>query len=65
MPKSPQRNLNSPYADFFIKWMSRSNTWLYKVSGGRLGGTFQKGGIGLNSSRRIQRTRTTSPGPTG
>jgi F420H(2)-dependent quinone reductase len=47
MPKSPPRNLNSPYADFFIKWMSRSNTWLYKVSGGRLGGTFQKAPVAL------------------
>ncbi len=47
MPKSPPRNLNSPYADFFIKWMSRSNTWLYKVSGGKLGATFQKAPVAL------------------
>ena len=36
MPKSPPRNLNSPYADFFIKWMARGNTWLYKLTGGRI-----------------------------
>jgi deazaflavin-dependent oxidoreductase (nitroreductase family) len=47
MPKSPPRNLNSPNADFFIKWMSRSNAWLYKVSGGRLGATFQKAPVAL------------------
>ena len=47
MPKSPPRNLNSPYADFFIKWMSRSNTWLYKVSGGKLGATFHKAPVAL------------------
>ena len=47
MPKSPPRNLNSPYADFFIKWMSRSNTWLYKISGGKLGATFQKAPVAL------------------
>jgi deazaflavin-dependent oxidoreductase (nitroreductase family) len=47
MPKSPPRNLNSPYADFFIKWMARGNTWLYKLTGGRLGGTFQKAPVAL------------------
>jgi F420H(2)-dependent quinone reductase len=40
MPKSPPRNLNSPAADFFIKWMSRLNTLAYRVSGGRLGARF-------------------------
>jgi F420H(2)-dependent quinone reductase len=47
MPKSPPRNLNSPYADFFTKWMSRSNTWLYRVTGGKLGGTVQKAPVAL------------------
>jgi deazaflavin-dependent oxidoreductase (nitroreductase family) len=47
MPKSPPRNLNSPYADFFIKWMARANTWLYKLTAGRLGGTFQKAPVAL------------------
>jgi deazaflavin-dependent oxidoreductase (nitroreductase family) len=47
MPKPPPRNLNSPYADFFIKWMARGNTWLYKLSNGRLGGTVQKAPVAL------------------
>ncbi|MBE1550088.1 deazaflavin-dependent oxidoreductase (nitroreductase family) [Mycobacterium sp. OAS707] len=47
MPKSPPRNLNSPFADSFIKWMSRGNTWIYKVTGGRLGGTVQKAPVAL------------------
>ena len=47
MPKSPPRNLNSPYADFFIKWMARGNTWVYKLTGGRLGGTVQKAPVAL------------------
>jgi deazaflavin-dependent oxidoreductase (nitroreductase family) len=43
MPKPPPRSLNSPYADVFIKWMSRLNTWLYRRNAGKgLGGTFQK-----------------------
>ncbi len=43
MPKSPPRFMNTPYADFFIKWMSRINTWMYRRGGGEgLGGTFQK-----------------------
>ncbi len=43
MPKSPPRFLNSPFTDFFIKWMSRLNTFMYKRGGGEgLGGTFQK-----------------------
>lgn len=43
MSKSPPRYLNSRYADFFIKWMSRINTFMYRRGGGEgLGGTFQK-----------------------
>ena len=42
MPKPPPRYLNSPKADFFIKWMSRLNTWLYRRNDGKgLGGTFK------------------------
>jgi deazaflavin-dependent oxidoreductase (nitroreductase family) len=42
-PKSPQRFLNTPLTDFFIKWMSRFNTFMYRRGGGEgLGGTFQK-----------------------
>jgi len=43
MPKSAPRFLNSPFTDFFIKWMSRLNTWMYRRNGGEgIGGTFQK-----------------------
>ena len=43
MPKSPPPFMNTPYADFLIKWASRLNTWLYRRGGGEgLGGTFQK-----------------------
>jgi deazaflavin-dependent oxidoreductase (nitroreductase family) len=42
-PKSPPRFLNTPLTDFFIKWMSRFNTFMYRRGGGEgLGGTFQK-----------------------
>ncbi|TFV59947.1 nitroreductase family deazaflavin-dependent oxidoreductase [Mycobacterium sp. PS03-16] len=47
MPKSPPRNLNSPAADFFIKWMARGNTLVYKVSGGRIGGSFGNAPVAL------------------
>ncbi|BBY19333.1 nitroreductase family deazaflavin-dependent oxidoreductase [Mycolicibacterium litorale] len=47
MPKSPPSRLNSPAADFFIKWMSRGNTLLYKATGGRVGGTFGKAPVAL------------------
>jgi F420H(2)-dependent quinone reductase len=43
MPKSPPPFMNTPYSDFFIKWVSRLNTWMYRRGGGEgLGGTFQK-----------------------
>jgi F420H(2)-dependent quinone reductase len=42
MPKSPPRNLNSPFADSFIKWLSRAKTWVYRTTGGKLGSTFQR-----------------------
>ena len=43
MPKSPPRILNARYTDFFLKWMSRLNTCMYRRNGGEgLGGTFQK-----------------------
>jgi deazaflavin-dependent oxidoreductase (nitroreductase family) len=47
MPKSPPSQLNSPTADFFIKWMSRANTLAYRLSGGRLGGSFGKAPVAL------------------
>src|SRR5579875_4228226 len=40
---SPPRALNSPVTGVLIKWMSRINTWLYRVSGGNIGGKFLQG----------------------
>ena len=40
---NPPRALNSASTGVLIKWMSRINTLAYKVSGGRVGGTFLKG----------------------
>jgi F420H(2)-dependent quinone reductase len=46
--KSAPRFLNSPFTDFFIKWMSRVNTFMYRRGGGEgLGGTFQKRPVAL------------------
>jgi F420H(2)-dependent quinone reductase len=44
--EKPKR-LNDPRATFFIKWMSRINTWLYRSTKGKLGGTFQKSPVAL------------------
>jgi F420H(2)-dependent quinone reductase len=41
--KSAPRFPNSPFSDFFLKWMGRVNTFFYRRGGGEgLGGTFQK-----------------------
>ena len=45
MPKSPPKSqpkfLNSRYSDYFFKWMSRLNTFMYRRNNGEgLGGTF-------------------------
>lgn len=47
MSKPAPRNLNSPVTTFVIKWMSRGNTWLYKLTGGKRGGTFKKAPVAL------------------
>jgi deazaflavin-dependent oxidoreductase (nitroreductase family) len=47
MPKPPPRSLNSPITTFVIKWMSRGNTWIYKLTGGKQGGTFKKAPVAL------------------
>jgi F420H(2)-dependent quinone reductase len=39
--------LNSPWTTFFIKWASRANTWFYRRSNGRLGGTVQQSPVAL------------------
>lgn len=41
------RNLNSPWADAFIKWTARANTWIYRRSNGKLGGTVQQAPVAL------------------
>jgi deazaflavin-dependent oxidoreductase (nitroreductase family) len=40
---TPPRALNSAGTGVVIKWMSRINTWLYKATGGRIGGKFLQG----------------------
>ena len=46
--KSPPRFLNSSFTDFFIKWMARVNTWIYRSNGGEgLGGTMHNNPIAL------------------
>ena len=47
MPKPAPRNLNSPMTDFVFKWMPRGNTWLYKLTRGKQGGTFKKAPVAL------------------
>jgi deazaflavin-dependent oxidoreductase (nitroreductase family) len=42
-PKPPPRGLNSPQTNRIIKWMSRAQTWIYRKTDGRLGGTFLQG----------------------
>jgi F420H(2)-dependent quinone reductase len=41
------RNLNAPWVDIFLKWMSRANVWIYRRSNGKLGGTVQKSPVAL------------------
>src|SRR5215475_9864515 len=41
------RFLNAPWVTFFVKWSSKGNTWIYKRSNGKLGGTFQKAPVAL------------------
>lgn len=43
VPKPRPRGLDSPRTETIIKWMSRAQTWLYRKTGGRLGGTFLQG----------------------
>ncbi|OBI51831.1 hypothetical protein A5707_13190 [Mycobacterium kyorinense] len=40
---NPPRALNSARTGTFIKWMSRVNSWLYKATGGKVGGKFLQG----------------------
>lgn len=43
MAKPPPRNLNAPSTETIIKLMSRSTSWVYKKTNGRLGGKFLQG----------------------
>lgn len=47
MPKSKPRALNSPVVTFFIKWMAKGNTWIYRRTNGKLGGVFQNAPVAL------------------
>lgn len=47
MPKPKPRSLNAPWVGFIIKWMAKSNAWIYKRSNGKLGNTFQKAPVAL------------------
>ena len=45
MKKPPA--LNSPFTTFFMKWTGRANTWIYRRSNGKLGGTVQNAPVAL------------------
>ncbi|MGA7054838.1 MAG: nitroreductase family deazaflavin-dependent oxidoreductase [Mycobacterium sp.] len=47
MPKSPPRALNAPWVTFIMKWMGRTTTLVYRLSNGKLGGTFQSSPVAL------------------
>jgi deazaflavin-dependent oxidoreductase (nitroreductase family) len=47
MPKSPPRALNAPWVTVFMKWMGRATTVVYRLSNGKLGGTFQSSPVAL------------------
>jgi F420H(2)-dependent quinone reductase len=47
MAKPPPKNLNAPWVTPFIKWMGKGNTWIYRLSSGRLGGKIQNAPVAL------------------
>jgi F420H(2)-dependent quinone reductase len=58
--RPPPRFVNAPYTDFFMKWMSRINSFMYRRGGGEgLGGTFQKIPVALltTTGRKSGRAR--------
>ena len=59
MAKPTPRYVNTPATDFIIKWMSRGNTWLYKLTAGKRGATFRKAPVALltTTGRRTGRPR--------
>ena len=47
MPKSPPSSLNAPWVTILMKWMGRATTVVYRLSNGKLGGTFQSSPVAL------------------
>ena len=43
MAATPPRGLNSPQTKTIVKWMSRTQAWMYKKTGGKIGGKFLQG----------------------
>lgn len=43
MPKPRPDGLDSPLVPRIMRWMSHMNTWVYRKSGGRIGGRFLRG----------------------
>jgi len=42
-PKPRPRGLDSPQTNTIIKWMSRAQSWVYRKTDGKVGGTFLQG----------------------
>lgn len=47
MPKSRPRALNAPWVTFFIKWMGKANTWIYRRTNGKIGGKIGNAPVAL------------------
>ena len=43
MAATPPRGLTSPQTKTIVKWMSRTQAWMYKKTGGKIGGKFLQG----------------------
>ena len=43
MAATPPRGLNSPQTKTIVKWMSLTQAWMYKKTGGKIGGKFLQG----------------------
>lgn len=43
MPKPRPKGLDSAQTNTIVKWMSRAQSWIYKKTDGKLGGTFLQG----------------------
>lgn len=60
-PMEKPKSLNSPGATVFIKWMSRANARIYKLSKGKLGGKIQNSPVALltTTGRKTGQKRVT------